>query len=151
MHLKAGFHSYESSGQRATTKVLVLEENSETAELLRDLTTREETMIQSAHSQSEALEVLRRFQPDVVIIDLMALEVETLQLCRRMRQESDVPILVLSAVHKPELVARALDEGADDFLNKPIQGKLLLASLRKLVRRARAERKAKGGNGTHPG
>ncbi len=150
MHLKSVLPAQEAPRRIAKTKVLVLEENSETTELLFNITEREETVIQLAHSPADALKFLHQFQPDVVVIDLMIREMESLQVCRRIRQESDVPILVLSAVHNPELVARALDEGADDFLNKPIQGKLLLASLRKLIRRARAEQRAKGGNGNRP-
>jgi DNA-binding response OmpR family regulator len=58
---------------------------------------------------------------------------------KAIRGFSSVPILVLSAVSKPEMVAKALDEGADEYLIKPMPSSVLVAHLKRLARRARAE------------
>jgi DNA-binding response OmpR family regulator len=65
------------------------------------------------------------------------------QVCSEVRSFSDVPILILSALDSPGMVASALDAGADDYLVKPVPSGVLLAHLNNLVRRALAERKPK--------
>ena len=64
------------------------------------------------------------------------------QVCRDIRTFSKIPILVLSAVNNPEAVARALDEGADDYLIKPVPSGVLIAHIKNLIRRSRAEQNA---------
>ena len=75
-------------------------------------------------------------------------EMNGTEVCREIRAFSQVPILVLSAVSKPGMVAQALDEGADDYLLKPITSSVLIARLKRLVWRARAEQAANG-NGSY--
>jgi two-component system KDP operon response regulator KdpE len=62
--------------------------------------------------------------------------------CRSIREFSQTPILVLSVLNKPDAVAKALDEGADDYLIKPVPSGVLIAHLKNLIRRSRAESKA---------
>ena len=69
-------------------------------------------------------------------------ETDGLQACKAIRQFSNVPILVLSALNNPGLIAMALDEGADDFLSKPVPSGVLVAHLNTLARRARTTREA---------
>jgi OmpR family two-component system response regulator YxdJ len=57
-------------------------------------------------------------------------------MCRQIRSVSRAPILVLSTQSKPEMVVQALDDGADDYLLKPMQGAVLIAHLKKLARRS---------------
>jgi DNA-binding response OmpR family regulator len=62
------------------------------------------------------------------------------QVCKAIRQFSEIPILVLSALSKPETVARVLDEGADDYLIKPVSSDTLIAHLNSLIRRTQGRR-----------
>jgi len=80
--------------------------------------------------------------PDVIILDLFMPGLDGWQVCKSIREYSQVPILVLSAINKPGTVAKALDEGADDYLIKPVPSGVLVAHLNNLIRRARAERDA---------
>jgi two-component system KDP operon response regulator KdpE len=72
------------------------------------------------------------------VVDLMMPEIDGFSLCRKIREFSQVPILVLSAVNKPGITAQVLETGADDYLNKPMKSNLLVAHLNKLARRAKA-------------
>ena len=74
-------------------------------------------------------------EPDVVILDLLMPEMDGWEVCEKIREFSEVPILILSALGSPASVARALDSGADDYLIKPIHASLLASRLRTLVRR----------------
>ncbi len=62
-------------------------------------------------------------------------EMDGWQVCRSIRAISQAPILVLSAINKPGLITRVLDEGADDYLIKPVSSNVLLAHLNNLARR----------------
>src|SRR5947208_12905664 len=87
-------------------------------------------------------EALRRFaeeHPDVVVLDVTMPPPDGLEVCRRIRRASDVPILMLTARDTTLDKVRALDLGADDYLTKPFDHLELLARLRALVRRARRD------------
>ena len=67
-------------------------------------------------------------------------EMDGWQVCKQIRTFSDTPILILSALDSPGLVAAALDSGADDYLIKPVTSGVLVAYINKLVRRAKLEK-----------
>ena len=124
------------------TKVLVVDDDEETTDLLKIILKPDTFQVFAAHSGLDGIELARRLKPDVMVLDLLLLSMDGWQLCKEIRKFSKAPILVLSAISKPGLAARALDEGADDFLLKPIASSVLIAHLKKLTRRARAEREA---------
>ena len=103
--------------------------------------------IEMADTFSQGVELVHSLNPDVLIIDLLMPKTEGLAVCTEVRKFSNAPILVLSAISKPGMVAYALDSGADDFLMKPMRSSMLVASINKLARRARAEREANHGKG----
>jgi DNA-binding response OmpR family regulator len=74
---------------------------------------------------------------DLIIFDSDALTTEGYQRCTRIRNSSPVPLLVLSALNHPEVIANMLDCGADDFITKPVSAEVLLAHIHKLTRWAR--------------
>jgi two-component system OmpR family response regulator/two-component system response regulator RstA len=84
-----------------------------------------------------------QLRPDVIVLDLLLPGVDGWQVCREIRSFSAVPILVLSANSKPGMATIALDQGADDYLLKPTPTNVLVAHLRKLIRRSRAEQQGK--------
>jgi two-component system KDP operon response regulator KdpE len=120
------------------TRILVVDNNNETTDLLKSIQESNSLEVISATSGTEGVEMTRSLKPDVVIIDLLISGVDGSQICGEIRKFSQVPILILTAVNKPALVARALDEGADDILLKPMPSGVLLAQVRKLIRRSRA-------------
>ena len=90
-----------------------------------DLVTRGDTAV--AHFQAS--------QPDIVVLDLMLPGLDGMVLCRKIRELSKLPILILTAREDSYDEVSALEQGADDFVNKPVQPRVLLARLRALLRR----------------
>lgn len=88
-----------------------------------------------ANSGADGLRLIKEQAPRLAILDLMMPDMDGWQVCRAVRAFSSIPILVLSALDEPAVVASALDLGADDFLVKPIPSAVLLAHLNKLARR----------------
>lgn len=124
------------------TKVLVVDDDVEMMELLKIILEPDTFEVVTANSGLDGIELARRDKPDVILLDLMMPGMNGWEVCKEIRKFSRVPILVLSAVSKPGMMAHALDEGADDFLLKPMPSKVLIAHLKKLTRRARAEQAA---------
>ena len=85
---------------------------------------------------------VRNLDPDIFVIDGTDSGENVLSVCQTIRTYSGKPILVLAANSKPELVEKVLDAGADEFLLKPVSGKILAAYLNNLTRRERAENDA---------
>src|SRR3954451_10858535 len=83
----------------------------------------------------EALEEARRSRPDLVLLDLMLPKMDGLEVCRRLRADSDVPILMLTAKSEEVDKVIGLEMGADDYLAKPFGLRELLARVRALLRR----------------
>ena len=75
---------------------------------------------------------------DLLILDLMLPDMDGVEVCRRVRQWSGLPVVVLSAYGEEEIKVRALDEGADDFVTKPFSAPELLARMRSALRRVSA-------------
>jgi DNA-binding response OmpR family regulator len=84
----------------------------------------------------EGLQVARRSNPDVVVLDLMLPRMDGLEVCRRLRAETDVPILMLTAKSEELDKIVGLEMGADDYLTKPFSMRELMARVRALLRRA---------------
>jgi two-component system response regulator MprA len=83
----------------------------------------------------EALDVATGFVPDLVVLDLGLPRLDGVEVCRRLREEGDVPILMLTARAETEDRVGGLDSGADDYLVKPFERQELLARIRALLRR----------------
>ena len=116
-------------------KVLVIDDDREMTELLKMSLDQDYYEVLMTQSGPDGIELAHKEQPDVILVDLFIPDFDGLQVCRDIRKFSSVPILVLSAINKPELVAQALDAGADDFLIKPIKNSMLVANLKKIARR----------------
>lgn len=130
------------------TRVLVIDDDEELTEMLKLVLEPNAFEVFTANTGSKGIELVRLTDPDVLILDLLMPDMDGWDVCRTVREFSNVPILVLSALSKPGLVARALDEGADDILTKPMPISMLIAHLKKLARRARAEQAAASANET---
>ena len=117
------------------TKVLVIDDDIEMTDLLRIILVPEHFEVTTANSGTKGVELSRQIKPDVIILDLLMPVIDGWQVCREIRKFSQVPIIILSAVNKPGMVAHALDEGADDFLLKPVPSGVLIAHINKFTRR----------------
>ena len=94
---------------------------------------------QSANNAAEGMALVRSFQPDVVVLDVMLPKVNGLELCRRLRAESAVPILLVTARTEEADRVLGLEGGADDYVTKPFSSRELVARIRAQARRARGE------------
>ena len=118
-----------------TGRVLVVEDDAAIADVLRRALRQEGHEVRSAEDGVEALELAESFVPDLVILDLGLPKLDGVEVCRRLRAESDAPILILTARTDTDDRVEGLDSGADDYLVKPFERKELLARMRALMRR----------------
>jgi two-component system response regulator MprA len=116
-------------------RVLVVEDDDEIADVLRRSLRQEGHEVRTAIDGEEALEAARDFSPDLVVLDLGLPKLDGVEVCRRLRTDSDVPILILTARTDTDDRVEGLDAGADDYLVKPFERAELLARLRALMRR----------------
>src|ERR1700691_793767 len=120
------------------TKVLVVDDDPSLLKVLRiGLTARGDDVL-VAHSGTEAINQVALAAPDLVILDLGLPDLDGLEVCRRIREFSDVPVIVLSAYGDERRKVEALDSGADDFVTKPFGMAELEARLRVALRHAAA-------------
>jgi DNA-binding response OmpR family regulator len=123
------------ASEEATGRVLVVEDDEAIADVLRRTLRQEGHEVRSAGDGVEALALAEEFIPDVVILDLGLPKLDGAEVLRRLRRESDVPILVLTARAELDDRVEGLDSGADDYLVKPFERRELLARMRALMRR----------------
>ncbi len=121
--------------ETVTGRVLVVEDDAAIADVLRRTLRQEGHEVRSAGDGVEALELAESFVPDLVILDLGLPKLDGVEVCRRLRAESDAPILILTARTDTDDRVEGLDSGADDYLVKPFERQELLARMRALLRR----------------
>ena len=123
------------TSEAAPGRVLVVEDDVSIADVLRRTLRQEGHEVRSAGDGVEALRVAEEFAPDLVVLDLGLPKLDGVEVCRRLRADSDVPILILTARTETEDRVEGLDTGADDYLVKPFERQELLARMRALLRR----------------
>lgn len=117
-------------------KVLIIDDDLALCESLKLMLEPKEFIVASASSGMEGIRLCQEWQPDIVVLDLLMPGMDGWEVAARIRAFSNVPIIVLSAVSKPELIAKALDEGIDEYLIKPVPANVLAAHLKRLTWRA---------------
>ena len=118
-----------------TTKIYVVDDDNAVTDLLSVLLTSQGFEVWATNNSTDGLTHIRENTPDLVILDLMMPEMDGWEICRTVRGFSDVPIIVLSALNDPSMVASVLDAGADDYLTKPTPSRVLVAHINRLVNR----------------
>ena len=116
-------------------RVLVVEDDEAIADVLRRTLRQEGHEVRSSPDGVDALRVAEEFVPDLVVLDLGLPGLDGVEVLRRLRAESDVPILILTARTDLDDRVEGLDSGADDYLAKPFEREELLARMRALMRR----------------
>jgi DNA-binding response OmpR family regulator len=117
------------------TKLLLVDDDVSLCETLRLMFTKQNFQVEVAHNGIAGLQKAYSLKPDVVILDIMMPELDGWQTCLRMREMSDVPILMLTALDSAENVIQGLNMGADDYVVKPVAFEELAARIRALLRR----------------
>ena len=117
------------------TKILVIDDDSAVTDLLSLLLRSQGFDVTATNSSNEGLSLVREGQPDLVVLDLMMPEIDGWEICKAVRAFSDVPIIVLSALNDPSMIASVLDSGADDYLTKPTPSRVLVAHINRLLNR----------------
>jgi len=120
-------------------RVMLVEDDARLAELVSEYLSSYEFAVDLVTRGDTALERFKELSPDVVILDLMLPGLDGMVVCRQIREHSDVPILILTAREDSYDEVSGLEQGADDFVNKPVQPRVLLARLRALMRRTQAK------------
>jgi two-component system KDP operon response regulator KdpE len=117
-------------------RVLVVDDEPQMLRSLRLILIGHGYDVVTAASGESALEEIGRRLPDVILLDLMMPGIDGLEVCRRVRERSEVPVIVLSAQGAEPVKVQALDLGADDYLTKPFGADELMARLRVALRHA---------------
>lgn len=118
-----------------TTQILVIDDDVAITELMSMLLKTHGFDVITCNSGADGVKMAESNKPDAILLDLMMPDMDGWQVCKSIRVFSNTPILVLSAINDPRMVASVLDAGADDFLVKPVPSGVLVAHIRKMVRR----------------
>jgi len=125
------------------TRVLVIDDDDAMIDMLKLVLQPDAFELRFANSGPAGIEAARRLLPDIIVLDLLVSNMSGWRVCQAIREFTQAPILVISVISNPGLVARALDEGADDYLLKPMTSSVLIAHVKRLAWRARIEKEAK--------
>ena len=120
---------------QSPTKLLVIDQDAMGENIIKQTLNPNGYEVIKVNSSKEGIQTSQTYDPDVIIINIMQPSVNGWKLCRKLREYSQVPILVLAAVSDPNSIALWLDAGADDYLTKPFSSEILVAHLQKLTRR----------------
>jgi len=126
------------SGQSKTMRVLVVDDDAPSVKMISFLLREEGYDVVTASNGIEAMRAVEQGAPDLIILDVMMPHMDGLQVCRRIRQSTNLPIIILSAKGETADRVLGLELGADDYLAKPFEPTELLARVRAVMRRAEA-------------
>jgi two-component system alkaline phosphatase synthesis response regulator PhoP len=121
-------------------KILVVDDDVKTVELVKLYLNRDGYKVITAYDGVEALRLARESHPDLIVLDLMLPGIDGLEICRTLRAESEVPIIMLTAMTTDQDRLTGLEIGADDYITKPFSPRELAARVRAVLRRLPGER-----------
>ncbi|NNF70457.1 MAG: response regulator transcription factor, partial [Acidimicrobiia bacterium] len=119
-----------------TARILIAEDDAKQAELIRLYLERDGHSVVVASDGRRALEAARELDPDLIVLDIMLPGVDGLDIARIIRQDSTVPIMMVTARSSEDDKLLGLDLGADDYITKPFSPRELAARVRALLRRS---------------
>jgi DNA-binding response OmpR family regulator len=119
------------------TKLLILDQDALGENILKQLLITNGYEVTKVNSSADGIISSMDMEPDVIIINILQPSDTAWKLCRKIREFSQAPILVLAPVANPHAIAHWLDAGADDYLTKPFSSEVLIAHLQKLTRRTK--------------
>ena len=119
-------------------RILVVDDELAVLKFLRANLQEQDYKVLTAPNGAEALRITEKELPDLIILDIMMPEINGFEVCRQIREWSQVPVIMLSARHDEEDKVKCLDLGADDYLTKPFGIEELEARIRAVFRRTEA-------------
>lgn len=117
-------------------KILIADDDSDLLDILAFSLKREGFGVITARDGREALAQVALNQPDLIVLDVAMPQIDGFEVCRRLREDSSIPIIMLTARDEDENVVYGLDLGADDYITKPYSPRELVARVRALARRS---------------
>jgi two-component system alkaline phosphatase synthesis response regulator PhoP len=128
---------------RKMTRILLVDDERNITELARLYLENEGFQVLGVHDGERALAAFRSDAPDLIVLDLMLPRVDGYEVCRRIRAQSDVPIIMLTARDEDVDKIVGLELGADDYITKPFNPRELVARVKAILRRATVAPKAR--------
>ena len=119
------------------TKVLIIDDDADLRQLAGMLFKKAGAQIFTAQDGLEGISKLFTCNPSLVILDVVMPEINGFEICRRIRQISDVPIIMLTSLNDEKDMLQGLESGADDFLSKPFSAEVLIARAKTVLRRSK--------------
>lgn len=116
-------------------KVLMIDEEKGLRELARSYLERNGYSVLATASGEHALQIFREQNPDVIILDVILPDADGVELCKRFRQDSQVPIIFVSRIRETGVVLKSMESGGDDYLVKPVDPNILLERIKANMRR----------------
>jgi DNA-binding response OmpR family regulator len=117
-------------------KILIIDDEEDTVYLISMLLEKRGFETIKAYKAEEGLRKAYRHQPDLVLLDIMMPDMDGWEICKRLREMSDVPVIFLTARSDVKDVVRGLEMGADDYITKPYENDELVARVRAHLRRS---------------
>lgn len=121
-----------------TPRILVVDDDPMTVDLIKAYLEKEHWHVLTADNGRDALDIAREKQPDLIVLDLMLPRVDGLDVCRILRSNHDIPIVMLTARSTEDDILLGLELGADDYITKPFSPRQLVARVRTVLRRNRS-------------
>jgi DNA-binding response OmpR family regulator len=118
-----------------SSSILVADDEDSIVQLAKLYLSKEGYRVHAARDGQEALEVARRLKPDLIVLDLMMPRIDGWEVCRRLRKESNVPVIMLTARTDDVDKIVGLELGADDYVTKPFNPRELVARVKAVLRR----------------
>lgn len=128
----------------ASKRILVVDDDVKTVELVKLYLNRDGYKVLTAYDGIDALNVAREKHPDLIVLDLMLPGCDGLEICRKLKNESEVPIIMLTARTTEDDKLTGLNLGADDYITKPFSPRELAARVRVILRRLPEETLQRG-------
>lgn len=125
-----------------TQLILVVDDEPKIVRLARDYLEKNNFRVVTAADGQSALTTARKEKPDLIILDLMLPQIDGREVCKILRKESDIPIIMLTALSEEIDQVTGLEIGADDYITKPFSPRSLVARVRALLRRTQGNIKA---------
>jgi DNA-binding response OmpR family regulator len=115
--------------------ILIISDNVTSSELLKSNLSVSDINILTSSSIKQALPLIHSNMADLVLLEVPPYTEDAIQSCKKIRISTMVPFIVLSTINDPDIIAKILDAGADDYLTKPFSYDILMARINKLNRR----------------
>ena len=121
------------------TKALLIDDDQKLGDLLKNYLKSYDIDLSAINDPRNAIETINHLGPDLLILDVMMPHINGFELCKMIREESDTPIIILSARGESDDKVKGIDLGADDYLSKPFEARELVARIHSLLRRTQKD------------